>query len=59
MLYEYPAIFHTIEEGYQISFLTLVVALGRFFASCYDESICVLSHIIKGYGDKPYQSRLR
>ena len=42
MLYEYPAIFHTIEEGYQIS-LPLAMTKASVF----------LSHIIKGYGDKP------
>ena len=52
MLYEYPAIFHTIEEGYQISFLTLVVAQADSLPLAMTKASVFLSHIIKGYGDK-------
>ena len=50
MLYEYPAIFHTIEEGYQISFPDF----GRSIrADSLPLAMTFLSHIIKGYEDKP------
>ena len=60
MLYEYPAIFHTIEEGYQISFPDF----GRSIRAdslplAMTKASVFLSHIIKGYEDKPYLSRLR
>ena len=43
MLYEYPAIFHTIEEGYQISFPDFGRSIrADSLASCHDKSICVL-----------------
>ena len=53
MLYEYPAIFHTIEEGYQISFPDF----GRSIRAdslplAMTKASVFLSHIIKGYGDK-------
>ena len=49
MLYEYPAIFHTIEEGYQISFPDF----GRSIRAAMTKASVFLSHIIKRYGDKP------
>ena len=53
MLYEYPAIFHTIEEGYLISFPDF----GRSIRAdslplAMTKASVFLSHIIKGYGDK-------
>ena len=53
MLYEYPAIFHTIEEGYQISFPDF----GRSIRAdslplAMTKASVFLAHIIKGYGDK-------
>ena len=49
MLYEYPAIFHTIEEGYQISFPDF----GRSIRAdslplAMTKASVFLSHIIKG-----------
>lgn len=53
MLYEYPAIFHMIEEACRISFPNF----GRIIqvASLFDvmtESLVFLAHIITNYGDK-------
>ena len=49
MLYEYPAIFHTIEEGYQISFPDF----GRSIRAdslplAITKASVFLAHIIKG-----------
>jgi len=52
MLYEYPAIFHTIEEGYQIPDFGRSIRADSLPLAMTKASV-FLSHIIKGYGDKP------
>ena len=53
MLYEYPAIFHTIEEGYQISFPDFGRSIRADSLPLAMTKASVFLSIIKGYGDKP------
>ena len=54
MLYEYPAIFHTIEEGYQISFPDFGRSIRAYSVPlAMSQASVYLSLIIKGYEDKP------
>ncbi len=48
MLYEYPAIFHTIEEGCKLVFLILVVALGQILLPLAMAKASVFLSHIKG-----------
>lgn len=53
MLYEYPAIFHTIEEGYKISFPDFGRSIqATSLPDAMTKSSVFLGHIITNYGDK-------
>lgn len=53
MLYEYPAIFHTIEEGYKISFPDFGRSIqATSLPDAMTKSSVFLAHIITNYGDK-------
>ena len=53
MLYEYPAIFHTIEEACRISFPNFgrIIQVASLF-NVMTKSSVFLAHIITNYGDK-------
>ena len=60
MLYEYPAIFHTIEEGYQISFPDFGRSIRADSLPLAMTKASVFYHILlKAMEISLYQSRLR